>query len=94
MQRAASINLRIEPDVRARAEAVAEQQHRKLAFVVRDALTQYVERCEAEQKEIQEAVASWQQYEATGLHMAGEEVAAWLDSWGTDGEQEAPQCRV
>jgi predicted transcriptional regulator len=94
MQRAATINLRIEPDVRARAEAVAGQQNRKLAFVVRDALTQYIERCEAEQKEIQEAVSAWKQYEATGLHMVGDEVVAWLESWGTDNEQEPPQCRV
>jgi hypothetical protein len=41
------------------------------------------------ESEVQEAVASWQQYEATGLHVEGEEVAAWLDSWGTESEREA-----
>ncbi|MBB6193824.1 putative transcriptional regulator [Sphingobium wenxiniae] len=28
-----------------------------------------------------EALASWAEYQETGLHLTGEEVARWLDSW-------------
>ena len=41
-----------------------------------------------------EALASWAEYQETGLHLTGEEVVHWLDSWGTAGESECPPCHL
>ena len=92
--RAATINLRIEPNIRDRAEHAAELQNRSVAAVVRDALAQYLERYEAEQREIREAVAAWDEYQQTGLHVTADETTAWLRSWGTENEIEPPQCHL
>ena len=38
----------------------------------------------------EEAEASWAEYDATGLHLTGAEVRAWLATWGTSAEVEMP----
>ncbi|MFC2252631.1 hypothetical protein ACETRX_23545 [Labrys portucalensis] len=35
---------------------------------------------------------AWDEYQATGLHVTGEEVAAWLETWGTDDNKASPVC--
>lgn len=49
-----------------------------------EAIQQYVDR--------EEALASWASYKETGRHLTGEEVRAWLDTWGTDAEGPVPEC--
>ena len=39
-----------------------------------------------------ETEAAWNDYQKTGLHVTAEEVIAWLDTWGTESETEAPEC--
>jgi len=39
-----------------------------------------------------ETLAAWEEYTQTGLHVTLEEVAAWVATWGTDEEQDAPAC--
>lgn len=40
----------------------------------------------------QEAKHSWREFQNTGLHLSGEELYAWLDTWGTDNEKPVPEC--
>lgn len=40
----------------------------------------------------QEAVNSWLEFQKTGLHLTGEEVWRWLDTWGTENESTVPEC--
>lgn len=39
-----------------------------------------------------EALASWQHYQETGLHLTEQEVKAALKVWGTEEENSLPQC--
>lgn len=41
---------------------------------------------------VQEAHASWVDYRETSLHLTLTEVAAWLDTWGTDKAGKPPEC--
>ncbi len=41
---------------------------------------------------IEEALASWTDYRATGQHLSGNEVRKWLNTWGTPAEAEVPVC--
>lgn len=41
---------------------------------------------------VAEALASWHSYQTTGLHLTGEEVRQWLQSWGTVHERPVPKC--
>lgn len=57
-----------------------------------EAIQQYVEREEARERFTQEALASWVAYTETGSHLTGQEVRAWLKTWGTDEESAVPAC--
>jgi predicted transcriptional regulator len=39
---------------------------------------------------VTEALTSWQHYKETGLHLTGDEIQAWLSTWGTDEETNPP----
>ena len=52
-----------------------------------------VEREEARESFKKEALQAWREYRETGLHLSVEETAAWLDTWGSENETEAPECR-
>lgn len=41
-----------------------------------------------------EAHASWAHYQATKLHLTGDEARAWLEGWGEDERGEAPTCHT
>ena len=40
----------------------------------------------------QDVINAWQEYQDTGLHVTGDEVITWLDTWGKENEQAAPVC--
>lgn len=90
--RTAATALRLEPSLKHRAEVLAEAENRSFSAVVRDALQMYLSQREAEQAEIREAMASWESYQQTGLHVTGGVASAWLRTWGTDHESEPPTC--
>lgn len=41
-----------------------------------------------------ESVAAWEHYQATGLHLTGEEVDAWVDLLLEGKDAELPECHV
>ena len=57
-------------------------------------LTKYASREEARASFLAEAEASWKDYQETGLHLTGDEVEAWLATWGMDAETDAPACHT
>ncbi|RRW23331.1 CopG family ribbon-helix-helix protein [Ectopseudomonas oleovorans] len=71
---------------------LASQRQRSSHWIMREAITQYVEREEARESFKQEALASWAAYQETGRHLTSQETRAWLGSWGTDTEVELPKC--
>jgi len=84
--------LTIDDALHARIEALANHRRRSVDGIMREALEDYVRRAEARESFIQEAKASWTEYQETGLHLTGQEVCDWLKTWGTAGETEAPEC--
>ncbi|KVE37253.1 CopG family ribbon-helix-helix protein [Burkholderia sp. TSV86] len=85
-------SIKLDDELKARIQHLAEQRQRTPHWLMREAITQYVEREEARESFRREALASWEHYRETGLHLTGEEVHAWLDTWGTDKEKAVPEC--
>ncbi len=84
--------VKLDPELKGRLKRLATARHRAPHWLMREAIAQYVDREEKRQALHQDAVAAWQEYEETGLHVSGNEVMAWLETWGTDNEQSAPAC--
>ncbi|HAE45998.1 MAG: CopG family transcriptional regulator [Tistrella sp.] len=87
-----STSLKIDDDLERRLHEVAGRRRRSVDAVTVEAVRQYVEREEARDGFRREAEASWAAYQTDGLHLTGQDVSDWLNSWGTDGETPAPRC--
>lgn len=86
------IAIKIDDTTRDRLKRLAEARHRSSHWLMKEAITQYVEREEKREAFRQDALNAWQEHIETGLHVSGDEVAAWLSTWGTENEQVAPVC--
>lgn len=87
------VAIKLDEDIKARVKRLAEARHRTSHWLMREAITQYVEREERREAFRQETLQAWEECRTTGLHATAEEVEAWLASWGTDHELPAPTCR-
>jgi predicted transcriptional regulator len=85
-------SVKIDDNLKERIQHLAGLRQRSAHWIMREAIQQYVEREEARESFRQEALASWQAYRETGQHLTGQEARAWLDTWGTGDEKEAPGC--
>lgn len=86
--------IEIDDALQSRVERLANLRQTPAGEVMREAIAQYVEREEARQSFMQEAVASWAHYQQTGLHLTREEASAWLKTWGTEADAEPPECHT
>ncbi|MCY1668152.1 CopG family ribbon-helix-helix protein [Rhizobium sp. SL86] len=85
-------SLKIDDRLKGRVQQLASQRRRSPHWIMLEAIQQYVEREEARESFKQEAMASWAAYTQTGRHLTGEEVSAWLSTWGSDDEKPVPEC--
>lgn len=86
------IAIKIDQDIRDRVKCLAEARQRSSHWLMREAITQYVEREERREGFRQDAIKAWKDYQETGLHVTGDEAIAWLETWGEDKEKSAPVC--
>lgn len=85
-------SIKLDDQLKSRVRHLAEARQRSPHWIMREAIEQYVVREEAQESFRQEALAAWRNYQETGRHITGDEAREWLKSWGTDEEQEAPDC--
>jgi predicted transcriptional regulator len=86
------VAIKIDSDMKERVKRLATARHRTAHWLMREAITQYVEREEKREAFRNETALAWEEYCTTGLHATAEEVHAWLASWGNDDELPAPTC--
>lgn len=67
-------------------------RRRSSHWLMREAIEQYVDREERREQFRQDALAAWAEYQATGLHVTGEEADAWLARLEAGEDAEPPEC--
>lgn len=85
-------SIKLDDELKARIQQLAGLRQRSSHWLMREAISQYVEREESRESFKREAQASSTTYQETGQHLSGKEVRAWLDTWGSDAEAAAPKC--
>ncbi len=85
-------SVKLDDELKSRILHLANIRHRSAHWIMREAIRDYVEREEARESFKQDALASWTVYQETGRHLSGQEVHAWLNTWGTDKETDIPPC--
>lgn len=85
-------SLKIDPEIKARVQRLAEARHRSAHWLMREAVEQYVEREEKRESFRQAGLAAWAAYQETGLHLTAAETDAWLAGLETGKDADAPEC--
>ena len=88
------VSVKLDPDIRARIEHLAEIRRRSTHWIMREAIQQYIEREEKREAMRRDLIRAWEDYQATGLHATAEEVEEWVAGWGTENELPAPECHI
>ena len=88
------VSVKLDPNIRSRIEHLAKKRRRSMHWIMCDAIQQYVEREEKRETLRQDLIQAWEDYQATGLHAAAEEVEEWIAGWGTENEPPVPECHT
>lgn len=81
--------VRLQAEVEQQLEAIASKLQRSKGWVINEALAQYIAKQHSEQARWQQTLAAMASA-ADGKVVDAGEVHNWLDSWGTEHEQDAP----
>jgi len=88
------IAIKIDKDTRDRVKRLAEARHRTSHWLMREAISQYVEREEKREAFRQDGINAWNEYQTNGLHVTSDEADAWLGQLEVGHDVEPPECHV
>jgi predicted transcriptional regulator len=83
--------VKLDSDIRDRLERLGKIKHRSPHWLMKEAITRYLEQEEYSEQLNQETLARWQEAEQ-GKVVSHQAVRKWLDTWGTDEESNRPPC--
>jgi predicted transcriptional regulator len=84
--------LKLDDVMKERIKRLAEGRKRTSHWLMREAISEYVTREEKRDAFYQDALASWEHYNETGLHITLDELEVWFDNLGTTHEMDMPEC--
>jgi len=87
-------SLKLDSSIKERVHRLASARRRSPHWIMREAVEQYVEREEKRERLHQDALAAWEAYRTTGLHLTGKEADAWLAKLEAGGRAATPKCHV
>jgi predicted transcriptional regulator len=83
--------VKLDPAIRDRLERLGEVKHRSPHWLMKEAITRYLEQEEYNEQLNQETLARWHEAEQ-GKVVSHQAVNQWLDTWGADEESDRPPC--
>jgi predicted transcriptional regulator len=72
------VAIKIDGDTEARVKRFADARQRTSHWLMRGAITQYVEREEKRETFRRNTLKAWDDYRTTGLHVSADEADAWV----------------
>ena len=90
----ATTSLKLDVELKERVQRLAAARRRSAHWIMREAVEQYVGREEKREAFRQDALAAWNDYQATGRHATAEEADAWLAKLEAGEDAEAPSCHL
>ena len=89
---AAVTSVKLDEALRERIQHLADSRRRSAHWIMREAITQYVEREEQRETYHQDAIQAWGNYKKEGLHLTLEEADNWLAQLENGIDVEPPEC--
>ena len=88
------VAIKIDEDTKARVKRLADARHRTSHWLMREAITQYVDREEKREAFRQATLKAWEEYRTTGLHVTADEADAWMSQLEQGHDVEPPRAHV
>ena len=88
------VTVKIEPAIKLRVQRLAQARNRTAHWVMHEAIVQFVEREEKREGVRQDAIAAWDEYQLTGLHVTMGEADAWLAKLENGQDVEPPAAHA
>lgn len=85
------MSVAVSPEKQARLDAIAAAMSRSRSWVVNEAINQYLDLQEWQEREIEAALKKANSADA--VFHTNEEVTEWLSSWGSESELSPPTCK-
>jgi RHH-type transcriptional regulator, rel operon repressor / antitoxin RelB len=82
------ISVRVPKETAEKLAALAEATDRSKSYLAAQAIEEYLETQEWQIRAIEEGIKDVEE----GRVVSHERVKEWLQSWGTEGEKEMPEC--
>jgi len=86
------VAIKIDQDTKARLKRLAVARQRTPHWLMREAITRYVDREEKREAFRQDTLKAWEAYRATGLHVTADEAEAWLAQLEEGKDIDPPAC--
>ena len=86
-----TVRARVDAALKEQFEVAAKARGQSASWLLREFMADFVRRHEEEKARRAETLLAIESVEA-GRFIEGDEVFAWLDTWGTDHETDAPTC--
>lgn len=86
------VAIKIDDDTKARVKRLAEARKRTPHWLMREAITQYVDREEKREAFRQDTLKAWEAYRTTGQHVTADEAEAWLSQLEQGNDVDPPTC--
>ena len=84
------VGVKLDDELQIRLKALSERCDRSPHWLMKKAISEYVDRMEEEEKERTLLLDRWHDYQETGEGITHERVVEWLETWGTDKEVGCP----
>ena len=88
------VAIKLDDDTKARVKRLADARQRSPHWLMREAISQYVEREEKRESFRQDTLKAWEDYRTTGLHVTADEADVWLAQLEQGNDIEPPECHV
>jgi len=87
------LGVRLEPELERRLAVLAKKTKRSKSYLAKEALRDYIDRLETQERRRQETLERWEAYEQTGEVVEHDAMVEWLESWGDDKEKVCPTTK-
>ncbi len=86
-----TIRARVDTALKNKFEAIAKREGKNSSHLLREFMADFVARHEEQAKRHEETLLAIESIKA-GRYVESDAVFAWMDSWGTEAETDAPEC--
>jgi predicted transcriptional regulator len=87
------VAIKIDDVTKSRLKRLANARQRSPHWLMREAITQYVDREEKREAFRQESLQAWEAFRASGQHVSAEQADAWLAQLEQGKDVDPPACQ-